>query len=965
MITDIEKWKKVKPIFESLFDYPLPVALKKLNQMSELSEEEVSAVRRLLLGVHTKDTLIDSNSHELFRQHIQQGHDLSGEQLGEYHLLKLISRGGMSSIYLAERTDGSIQKKVAIKVMAGWQVSETSRELFNHEQTILSRLRHPNIITMHHGGVSDEGLFYMVMDYVANGIPFDQYIRQQGLSQKDIIKLCLTVARAISYAHANLVIHRDLKASNILIDDNGHVVVVDFGIASSDNQQKDAGFRVYTPEIASPEQILGHDITVATDVFSLAATTLTQLLQTPALPNIDPEHYDPQMDQDHIRKLLNTADLPKELKVVFQQALAIDPVDRYESMDHFAEDLDNWLHNKPISLLSDSRTYLLKKLVSRNRLVTAFAGLAVLVLMVSLVLVTNYANNAYQAANRADASIAFLTRILDQADPFMARSGNITIKEVLDASNDIPLEQVNGDVSLKEELHRKLGEIYVKLGLVDEALEQYQQAVALHDQLFTTPDAANLRSRNVLANLYLVVGQLEAAIETSETVLQMHDEAGLDDANITAEAKTNLLQAYGSFAGRNYLDEERFKQLLPDLIALADAGLITDPDVKINVLSRLAIEVQKDQDFARAERYFNDTLSQLEATEGRMNFDYQLIYHDYAIAKIRQKQHDEAEQMLLSVIADIGAIDPLNSLLGRTWETYSSLLLRTDRPHEAIGALDQATEIFEQSDNSNGLYYSLSKRAMYQFELFNYLPGLLDQLRFLPDLIDSAGAGSPIVTASLGHLMMMLHAANEQALANAVMHQLHADVGEQASQQANLMAYLAYGAISNWVDGNHQQASQTRDYIAAHNSKPEASLYRLLDDLLQSDAANSFSVAQYFSGEDIKHSFINRIRLLERINQPDNNEAISDEQLDQLCAVDRAFTRFRNIEMKQLFLQGCERAYRNSGRAVPEQVTATSEQLQQAIAAFTAESRVQIRQQAEAILQQLQQAASPALAESD
>jgi hypothetical protein len=169
------------------------------------------------------------------------------------------------------------------------------------------------------------------------------------------------------------------------------------------------------------------------------------------------------------------------------------------------------------------------------------------------------------------------------------------------------------------------------------------------------------------------------------------------------------------------------------------------------------------------------------------------------------------------------------------------------------------------------------------------------------------------------------------------------------------MAYLAYGAISNWQDGNHQQASQTRDYIAEHNKKPEASLYRLLDDLLSYDQANSFSVAQYFSGEDIKHSFINRIRLLQRINQPDNADPISDEQLDQLCAVDRAFTRFRNIEMKQLFLQCCELAHRNSGRTVPQQITATKEQLQQAIAAFTPEARSQIRQQTGAILRQLQE----------
>ncbi|MFC3195912.1 protein kinase [Marinicella sediminis] len=953
MITDIAKWKKVKPIFESLFDYPLPVALKKLHAMTDLSEEEQSAVRRLLFGVHTKDTLMDTNAQDLFKQHLQQGNDLSGEQLGEYHLLKLISRGGMSSIYLAERTDGSIQKKVAIKVMAGWQVSDASKELFNHEQTILSRLRHPNIITMHHGGVSDDGLFYMVMDYVANGVPFDQYVKQQGLSQREIILLCLKVARAISYAHGNLVIHRDLKASNILIDDNHHVVVVDFGIASSEHQHEDAGLRVYTPEIASPEQILGQDISVVTDVFSLAATTLTQLLQTPALPNIDPQNYDPQVDRDHIDQLLQEASMSHELKLIFRQALAIDPADRYESMDHFAEDLDYWLHNKPISLLSDSRTYLVKKLVSRNRLVTAFAALALLVLLVSLVMVSNFAHNAYQAANRADASLAFVTNILNQADPFMARNGQVTIKEVLDANHDIPLEQVNGDLTLKEELHRKLGEIYIKLGLLDEALVQFEQAVAMQQSLYPETDQLTLKTRNVLASIYLALGRVDAAIVTSDAVLSAHQAAGLQDDNVVAEAKMNLLQAYGSFAGRNIHDQARFEQLLPELIDAADEQLLTDIDVKVNVMSRLAIEVQKTQDYDRAERYFTESLALLEETEGKLNFDYQLIFHDYAIAKIRQKQHQQAEDMLLQIIADIGAIDPLNSLLGRTWETYSSLLLRTDRPQQAIKALDQATRIFEESDNHNGLYYALSKRAMYHFELFNYLPGLMDQLRFIPDLLKSAGPGSPVVTASLGHLMMMLHAADENDLANQVMVALQADVGLMESQQANLMAYLAYGAISNWVDGGIDQALTTQAYLHEYNKKPDASLYQLLDYLVSGDELHSFTVAQYFSEEDIKHSFINRVRLLQRLNQSDSSETVNDQQLDQLCVVDRAFVRFRQIEMKQLFLTACEQAYQRAGRSSPDELLRTQGQLADAVAAFNHQSRQDIRQQTRAILASL------------
>lgn len=955
MSKSLETWKAVKPIFESLFDFPLPVALNKLEAMEDIDEAAKSAVRRLLFGVHTKNTLIESSGQALLSKHLEQSRDMSGEHLGDYHLLSLISTGGMSSIYLAERKDGSIQKKVAIKVLPPWKVTKESHNLFVHEQQVLSKLRHPNIVTMHHGGVSDDGVYYMVMDFLENATPLDQYVKLNQLNHHQIVSLILVVANAIAYAHGNLVIHRDLKASNILIDDNGHVHLVDFGIASSDEEQEDKNLRVYTPEIASPEQILGHKITVTTDIFSLAATTLNLLLQEKSLPDVDPKNYDPMEDEIYLSQVLDGSDLPFELKAIFTNAMNTDPQQRYQSMNRFAADLANWLENKPISILNDSRVYQFKKLISRNKTIASMVLMMFVLVLIGLGLVANYAKNAYDAAKQADASVSFLTDILNQADPLHAKHGDITIREILEKNSDIPLNKVNGDWVLKDQLHQKLAGIYTKLGLFEEAIAQLNMSLTSRENITTEPDEQTLVIKNDLAYLYFTITNNEKAIQLSQEVLVTMEQYGIDNESIRLNTMANLMQSYGLFTGSNLYDEAKYNETKEYLLKALENEHTFDDDTLIKIYSRLAVEVQKDKDFKRAEEFFERSLVLTETKLGKSNYDYLLLYHDFAIAKIRQKKMDEAEDMLNAVITELKQIDENNSLLGRAWETYSTLLMMTDRREESIKALDQATAILERIGDSTGLYYALSKRAMYQFEIYRFRAGIQDQIRFIPDLLETAGHNSPTLIAGIAHLMLMFNAIEENDMANEILSVMQQEISVNDIQFKNLLSYMAYVGISNLYFGNHEKAQEIHDFVELYNENHERSLYELFNYLMTHDNQYGIDMAFLISPENDKMTFYQRLRFSVQYIQELAPFPLNEAQLSQICELNKPFIRFRNIEFKRMFLENCQQLYSINQIPVALDIKEHLQLIDEAITQVTTQERESLKKRALVSLQQWQQ----------
>ena len=207
--------------------------------------------------------------------------DATGWRCGPFRLLDVIGRGGMGAVYLAERADGEVSQRVAVKLLPPG-AGDVQRERFLQERQILATLAHPNIARLLDAGHLEHGQPFLAMEYV-DGKPIDMFTARLGVRQK--ITLFLKVCAAVAYLHRNLIVHRDLKPSNIFVTGDGEPKLLDFGIAKLLDVATDmtvTGMRMLTPDYASPEQVTGARLTTTTDIYSLGAVLYLLLTGKPA-----------------------------------------------------------------------------------------------------------------------------------------------------------------------------------------------------------------------------------------------------------------------------------------------------------------------------------------------------------------------------------------------------------------------------------------------------------------------------------------------------------------------------------------------------------------------------------------------------------------------------------------------------------------------------------------------------------
>jgi len=238
-----------------------------------------------------------------------------GDFCGPFKLIKLIGRGGMGLVYLAERVDGEVRQRVAVKLLRAALDSNTARQRFLQERQILANLSHPNIARLVDAGHRPDGHPYLVMEYI-EGQPIDDYSRE--LSIRERVALVATVCDAMASAHRNLVVHRDLKPGNILVDANGNPHILDFGIAKLMDvaDATETIDRRLTPQYASPEQIAGGPVTTSTDIYSLGAV-LYKLITGEA-----PEYQKPAT-------LLRISIADRDLDAIVRKTIRVEPHERY------------------------------------------------------------------------------------------------------------------------------------------------------------------------------------------------------------------------------------------------------------------------------------------------------------------------------------------------------------------------------------------------------------------------------------------------------------------------------------------------------------------------------------------------------------------------------------------------------------------------------------------------------------
>ena len=416
---DTEIWQKVDALFDEYLDASPAEQATFLDQKCE-SEEIRQELSKLISALDKTSDFIENPTFTPVKQFIDEDEtdNLIGTKIYSYQIDELLGKGGMGTVYLAKRVD-DFSKEVAIKIIPPFAGSKSNKDNFRRERQILAKLDHPNIARILDGGTTETGIPFLVMEYV-DGLPINEYCRNLSVDEK--LKLFQGVCEAVGYAHKNLVVHRDLKPTNIFIKRDGTIKLLDFGIAKLLETEElptqtgaTFGGNALTPEYASPEQINGENITVASDVYSLGVV-LYELLT-----GSRPHNFKGKSLNEIVQTISKTEpklpNISKEIDAILLKSLARESNNRYQSTDDLQLDIYNYLNRLPISARPNTFVYRLEKFIRRHKIELAFAtGVSLLLIGLFSTIIWQTFQTASQA--RENRRIAYSAEMILAANEY-------------------------------------------------------------------------------------------------------------------------------------------------------------------------------------------------------------------------------------------------------------------------------------------------------------------------------------------------------------------------------------------------------------------------------------------------------------------------------------------------------------------------------------------------------------------
>jgi tetratricopeptide (TPR) repeat protein/predicted Ser/Thr protein kinase len=387
----MSQWPHMLPLIESIFNEALglpegdrPALIEARCGGDGALREEVYS---LLKACEEEELLAAAR---LWQSSTEARTGLDRKRVGAYEIDELIGRGGMGAVYLAHRADGNFEQQVAIKLIDLPLATDLFRERFRMERQILAGLNHPLIARLLDGGVTRDGEPFLVMEYV-DGVPIHRFCEDHRLSVGDRLLLFKSVCEAVQFAHQNLVVHRDLKPDNIFVMKDGTPRLLDFGTAKLLSPSADRlgseltrmGFQSFTPQYASPEQVLGKPITTASDTYSLGV--LLYLLLTGVPPYELKEFTTAEMIavicEQAPRRPVSLADgggrVDPDLEAIVLKALRKVAEERYVTAAQLAQDVQAFLEGRTVSARRGTFRYRAGKFVRRHRIALLGVGLVI------------------------------------------------------------------------------------------------------------------------------------------------------------------------------------------------------------------------------------------------------------------------------------------------------------------------------------------------------------------------------------------------------------------------------------------------------------------------------------------------------------------------------------------------------------------------------------------------------------
>jgi serine/threonine-protein kinase len=605
--------------------------------------------------------------------------------IGPYQVVRKLGQGGMGAVYLGARLDREFKKHVAIKVVRSGMDSSELVARFRRERQILAALDHPNIAHLIDAGTTDDGLPYFVMEYV-QGRPLTEYCDSHKLTVRERLQLFRSVCSAVQSAHQTLVVHRDLKPANILVTSDGKPKLLDFGIAKLLNADAFSGelpptatdMRVMTPEYASPEQVRGDPVGTSSDVYSLGVilyellsgrrpfqfATSNQMEIFRVINEEEPKKPSTAIatnrnaDTDRLSTLRGgtTEKLQKELRGdldnIVLMALRKEPQRRYGSADALSEDIRRYLEGHPVAARKGTWRYRAGKYIRRHKLAVAgaaaFCALLItfsIVAAIQNVRISSERDAARKAQQKAVAVTEFLANLFDTNDPAQSKGETLTARQILDRGAE-RLQAFKAEPEIQAELMNKVGVIYEKLGLYDQAEPLLRQALTTRRALFGSNHVAVAESLEGLGGLMRDKGRYDEAETLLRDALAMHRKLlGNESADVAADLNelAFLLQRKGQLAEAEKLYREA---LAMDRKQRGSEHLDVARD-----LSNLALLLNEKSELDQAEPLFREALALHRKLLGAEHPDVATDLGNLAWALRGKGQLDEAEKLLREAVA--------------------------------------------------------------------------------------------------------------------------------------------------------------------------------------------------------------------------------------------------------------------------------------------------------------------------
>lgn len=608
----------------------------------EAALEQPEALRRAFLDRHCADAGMREAVSALLEAHVGENDDaierslanavetlaearpapeaaeLVGSEVGGYVLTRVLGQGGSSVVFCGERSDGAVRQRVAIKLFRRALLTADERARFTRERMALARLTHPAIARQLDGGITPNGLPYIALELV-DGERLLDYARSARLAVRARLALMIDVCRAVEAAHRALIVHRDLKPSNVLVTREGHVKLVDFGIAKFLDEEADStrtGHHALTPAYAAPEQFARGQITTATDVYALGVL-LGELLvglrlsgdttSTPsALITVDMEAALPAPPRI-LRRLMRG-----DLDNVVLKAIAPEPERRYPSAAELAADLRRYLDLQPVSAHPPSRWYRARKFAQRHAGGVLVSAVALLAIVASLGVALWSAKQARDEARRATVVSNFMGSVFTAAEAELPRDQRPRIEDLISAATRrLAVDDTLGD---RARIDLELALARVGLSVGDEASTKalLGSAGTLVARTYEADDAPAIELASLRAGLALRDNAAQVALgllEPQRDALL----ARLDERAV--EALLRLAQAYND-VGRNDDSQATLDALRRALEGDPDAAPATVLSVLIHEANfhtanhRFALGLERGE---RALRYWRQTGSPADA----------------------------------------------------------------------------------------------------------------------------------------------------------------------------------------------------------------------------------------------------------------------------------------------------------------------------------------------------------------